>query len=66
MQIHLNGEARVFESGSTVEGLLNALQLDRQKIAVEVNLTIVPRSLYHETKLSEGDAVEIVRFIGGG
>lgn len=66
MQIRLNGELRDTENGSTLETLVDALKLDIRKVAVEVNLTIVPRSLYGNTPLHDGDAVEIVRFIGGG
>jgi sulfur carrier protein len=42
------------------------LALDARKVAVELNRTIVPRSEYATTTLREGDAVEIVSFIGGG
>jgi thiamine biosynthesis protein ThiS len=66
MQIRLNGEAHAVDEGLTVNALLGAFKLDTRKIAVEVNLAIVPRSHYGETRLSEGDQVEIVRFIGGG
>jgi sulfur carrier protein len=66
MQIRLNGEKHSIEEGGTVETLARALGLDTQKIAIEVNLAIVPRSLYSETRLGQDDAVEIVRFIGGG
>jgi thiamine biosynthesis protein ThiS len=66
MQIKLNGEARDCAEGHTVDLLLGTLGLDGRKVAVELNLAIVPRSCYAQTVLSDGDAVEIVRFIGGG
>lgn len=66
MEICLNGEKRGIAEGSTVEALMRELNLDGGKVAVEVNLAIVPRSLYGETHLAAGDAIEIVRFIGGG
>ncbi len=66
MQIKLNGQARALEEGSTIDGLLEALGMDGRKVAVEINLAIVPRSRYAQTRFCEGDAVEIVRFIGGG
>lgn len=66
----LNGEARMFEGPADgplcVAGLLVILGLDTQKVAVERNEEIVPRSRYGETWLSSGDALEIVHFIGGG
>jgi thiamine biosynthesis protein ThiS len=66
MQIRLNGESRDLSGECTVAGLLAALKLDLRTVAVELNLAIVPRSHYAGTPLAEGDAVEIVRFIGGG
>ncbi len=66
MRICLNGEQHTLAEGSTVDALLGALKLDARRVAVEVNLAIVPRSHYPQTHIAEGDAVEIVRFIGGG
>lgn len=64
--ISVNGEQRAIPPGQTVAGLLGALGLDPRKVAVERNETIVARSLYDETLLDPGDAIEIVHFIGGG
>lgn len=50
----------------SVAGLLDQLELEPKKIAVERNLEIVPKSLYGDTALSEGDRIEIVQFVGGG
>ena len=47
-------------------GLLAALELQPRKIAVERNLEIVPKSLFGETTLADGDQIEIVQFVGGG
>ena len=66
LDITLNGEKRHMPAPLTVEGLLDALSLDRRKVAVERNEEIVPRSLYGETQLTSGDCLEIVHFIGGG
>ena len=70
LTITLNGERRVFETASngalSVNGMLVQLELDYRKVAVERNEEIVPRSLYGETMLADGDAIEIVHFIGGG
>lgn len=65
MRLRVNGEVRDIEA-ETVESLLQILSLDRRKVAVERNLEIVPRSLYAQTRLQDGDALEIVHFIGGG
>ncbi len=62
----LNGEARAFDGPMTVASLLATLGLETRKVAVERNEEIVPRSVYSQTWLQSGDALEIVHFIGGG
>jgi thiamine biosynthesis protein ThiS len=66
LQLTVNGEDRSIGAGACVADLVTALQLDGRKIAVERNLEIVPRSLYAETELADGDRIEIVAFVGGG
>ena len=65
-QIKINGEERSFASPASVADLVRALGLDSTKVAVELNLEIVPRSVYEKTMVKEGDRLEIVQFIGGG
>ncbi len=66
MQVTINGEGRDLPAPLSVDQLLKDLGLDPQKIAVERNLEIVPRSLYPETTVVAGDRLEIVKFVGGG
>lgn len=67
MQIQLNGEAYTLTPRDrTVADLVESLGLTGQRIAVEVNEEIVPRSQHGETRLAEGDRVEVVHAIGGG
>lgn len=66
MQLIVNGETRSLEGAPTVADLVAALGLDRRKVAVERNLEIVPRSLHDQTRLADGDRIEIVQFVGGG
>jgi sulfur carrier protein len=66
MRVHVNGEARELAEASSVEVLLESLRLPRERVAVERNRVIVPRARFAETRLEEGDRVEIVRFVGGG
>ncbi len=66
MRLTINGEERVFEAVGSLAALVAALGLEPRKVAVERNLEIVPRSLYAETALADGDRIEIVHFIGGG
>ena len=65
--IILNGEQLEGAAGKTVTELLaeNGFP-DRILAAVEINGSIVPRRNWPETKLSEGDKVEVVQFVGGG
>ncbi len=66
MELTINGEKRRLDGGSTVKSLIERLGLDPRKVAVERNLEIVPKSRYAETALGDGDALEIVHFVGGG
>ena len=66
MRITVNGEGRELETPLTVSGLLAELGLDAGKIAVERNRELVRRSVFDDTVLDDGDALEIVHFIGGG
>jgi len=66
MRIFLNGEQRDLAPETSLGVLVQALDLDGQRIAVEVNEEIVPRSQHTIHRLREGDHVEIVKAIGGG
>jgi sulfur carrier protein len=66
MQITLNGEARDCAPGTSVTSLLDAAGYAGKRVAVEVNLEIVPRSAHASHLLAEGDKVEIVHAMGGG
>ncbi len=64
--IVINGERKAVPAEATVASLLAALGLAPEKVAVERNLAIVPKSAYASTQLMDGDKLEIVHFIGGG
>lgn len=66
MDIKINGEERSIDAPMTVEQLLGDLGLDTRKVAVERNLEIVPKSVYGDISVADGDNLEIVHFIGGG
>ena len=53
-------------AAQNIEQLLTELNLGKKKLAVELNQEIIPRDSYSSTKVSEGDSVEIVHFVGGG
>ena len=64
--IQVNGEARRVADGLSISAMLGELGLDPRKVAVERNLEIVPRSSLDEVAVADGDAFEIVHFVGGG
>lgn len=66
IEIHVNGEAREVPPGTTLARLVEDLGLAGQRVAVEVNQEIAPRSTHQDRTLREGDRVEVVRAIGGG
>ncbi len=65
-QITINGESRPLGGPQNLAALLQSLGVDARKVAVELNLEIVPRSAYDATSVAPGDRLEIVHFIGGG
>ena len=66
MEVFLNGEAREVDEQCTVAQLVAELGLAGRRLAVEINMEIVPRSTHEEHLLQAGDKVEIVHAIGGG
>ncbi|WP_213878435.1 sulfur carrier protein ThiS [Pseudomonas sp. dw_358] len=66
MRIQLNGDPFELPADETVAGLLTRLELTGRRVAVELNLDIVPRSQHETTVLAEGDQIEVVHAIGGG
>ena len=65
MLISVNGNQREVADGSTVEQLLGLLAL-KGPLAVELNQKVCPKRLHGETKLKNGDVLEIVTIVGGG
>jgi thiamine biosynthesis protein ThiS len=66
MIVTLNGKEKEFAAPLTVRELLEALDLDSTRVAVELNLEILPRDQFSEKLLKEGDRLEVVQFVGGG
>ena len=66
MKIRLNGEPLELASELTILQLLEQLQIDPRRVAIEHNLTIIKRDRLATTTIKEGDEVEIVNFVGGG
>jgi thiamine biosynthesis protein ThiS len=66
LSVRLNGATIATEPGTTLGGLLDARGVERRMIAVEHNREILPRRLWDETVLHDGDELEIVTMVGGG
>ena len=62
----MNGEARDFTPPLSLSSLIVQLGMKDDRVAIELNRNIVPRELWAETRLGEGDRLEIVHFVGGG
>jgi sulfur carrier protein len=66
MNIYLNGADHQLSESTSIYALLDALGFLQKRVAVEVNGSIVPRSLHVETILRADDKVEVIHAIGGG
>jgi thiamine biosynthesis protein ThiS len=66
MEILLNGAVQQVENNCNIKNLIEKMELTQKRLAVEVNLEIIPRSQFDHYCLSPGDRVEIVQAIGGG
>jgi len=66
MNIYVNGEARDVPDDTTAAVLVESMGLTGKRIAMEVNLEIVPRSQYADYRFQPDDKVEVVQAIGGG
>lgn len=66
MNLVINGEEKSFASGLSLAELILRLGMKPDRVAVELNREIIPRSAWPATQLSDGDRLEIVHFVGGG
>ncbi|HET8712914.1 MAG TPA: sulfur carrier protein ThiS [Gemmatimonadales bacterium] len=66
MDVVINGERKQITAGVTLLELLQELDLDPRAVVVEHNRKIVRRAGLSEVTVSDGDAIELVHFVGGG
>lgn len=66
LNVVVNGKTRTVPAPATLADLLTHLSLDPRQVVVELNREIVRRPRLPEVALKEGDAVELVHFVGGG
>ena len=66
LAVTVNGARRELPAGATVLSLLESLALDPAHVVVERNGEILRREDFSATPLAEDDALEVIRFVGGG
>ena len=66
MTIKLNGDSHEIPQPMTVAALLERLEIDARRVAVELNLNVIKKAAYESAVVDDGDEVEIVNFVGGG
>jgi thiamine biosynthesis protein ThiS len=66
IEISINGASHRIAPETTVPELIEQLGLTPGRLAIELNLSLLPRAAWAETKLQAGDKLEIVHFVGGG
>ncbi|CAC9436527.1 Sulfur carrier protein ThiS [Bathymodiolus heckerae thiotrophic gill symbiont] len=66
MILQVNGKQFEVASGSTATDLITKLNHQNQRIALEVNKVIIPKSNHTKFTLNEGDICEIIKAVGGG
>lgn len=66
MEITFNGKPRKIQAGISIQELLDQMRLDCLQVVVEHNQNIVTRQRLAETRLKNGDTLEVIHFVGGG
>ena len=66
MTVTINGERHELPEGIAVTALLEHLGMLHERVAIERNLTILPRADWNQTQVQPNDSFEIVHFVGGG
>jgi len=66
VNLTINGENRILSAVGTLSALVEQLGMKSDRVAIELNREIVPRDLWPQTALRDGDRLEIVHFVGGG
>ncbi len=66
MTIRLNGDPHELSGPVSVSALLEQLEIDARRVAVELNMAVIKKAAYDSSVIRDGDEVEIVNFVGGG
>jgi len=66
VNILVNGEPLELPNNPNIRDLIEHLGCQNQRIALEVNEAIIPKSAHEEFLLSDNDKIEIIKAVGGG
>lgn len=66
MTVTINGQSKQIADLASLAALIDSLGMKADRVAVELNREIVPRSQWDATPIRDGDRLEIVQFVGGG
>ena len=66
MTIRVNGDLVELSGPLTLSALLDTLEIDPRRVAVEHNGSVIRRERYDASLVGDGDEIEIVNFVGGG
>jgi len=66
MELMVNGKKLEVTVGATITTVLEELNINPLRVAVQLNLEIIKRKRYEETVLKAGDRLEIITFMAGG
>ncbi len=66
MRLQINGNEKEFAGGLMLADLIAQLGMKGDRVAIELNREIVSRTQWADTRLNDGDQLEIVHFVGGG
>lgn len=65
-KIKLNGNDYFLDAPINVNDLLKKMDIHPLRVAVEINLDIIPKERYANALINEGDQIEVIEFVGGG
>jgi thiamine biosynthesis protein ThiS len=66
VELTVNGKKLETTNGATITALLDKLEINPLRVAVQLNQSIIKRELYERTALNAGDTLEIITFMAGG
>jgi sulfur carrier protein len=66
ISVEVNGQRQEIPSGLNIRTLLDFLDVDPQRVAVELNRAIIRKTEWEATVLAANDQIEVVMFVGGG